>query len=80
MTGGGLRMTLIQDFDEVDLGVQDSALEVTGEKEIASSSDMKNRTGKFGELYITRSATESYSMKQRAFTFIPKVFIFVRSL
>lgn len=45
-------MALIQDFDEIDLRVQDSALEISREEEVATSSDMKDGTGKFGELYI----------------------------
>ena len=45
-------MTLIQDFDEVDLGMQDGTFEISREEEVAAASDVEHRTGKFRELYI----------------------------
>ena len=52
--GGGLRNTLalVQDLDEIDLGVQDSALEVVCEKQIAAAAYMKDRLCQLTELDV----------------------------
>ena len=47
MTGVGF-----QDLDEIDLGMQDSALEVVCKQQIAAAADMKNRRSQFLEFYI----------------------------
>ena len=42
----------IKDFDEVDFGMKDSALEIIGKKKIAAASDVENRACQFFKLYF----------------------------
>ena len=42
----------IQDFNEINLRMQNRPLEIVRKKQIASATDVKHRTGQFRELYI----------------------------
>ena len=42
----------VQNFNEVDFGMKDCALEIICKEQIASATDMKHRTRKFLKLYF----------------------------
>ena len=47
-------MTILQNLNKVDLGMEDCSLEIIGKEEVAAATDVEHRTGKFLKLYVNK--------------------------
>ena len=50
----GTFLAILQDFNEINLRVKNSSLEVVSKKKIAAATDMENRTGQFLKIDINK--------------------------